>query len=139
MFLLSDIFVPSLSIIQTQGGGSAHDLFFSSGFIHKEYIISPLTSIINFRHFLSFLAFYSKLPTLYFTFYGFYLNLECHKLTGDNLRTNQGGGSAPDIFRGSGFIHKKYIMSPVDSHYKFQTFPFIFGLLFEDSCAIFLL
>ena len=47
----------------TKGGGSAHDIFRGSGFIQKEYIMSPLTSIINFRHFYSFLASYSKIPT----------------------------------------------------------------------------
>ena len=51
-----------------QGGGSAHDIFRGSGFIYKEYITSPFTSIVNFRHFHSFLASYSKIPTLYFYF-----------------------------------------------------------------------
>ena len=51
-----------------QGGGSARDIFCGSGFIYKEYIISPFTSVINFRHFDSFLASYSKIPTLYFYF-----------------------------------------------------------------------
>ena len=49
-------------------GGSARDIFRGSGFIHKEYIMSPLISIINFRHFHSYLASYSKIPTLYFYF-----------------------------------------------------------------------
>ena len=44
----------------------------------------------------------------------------------------QGGRSARDIFRGSGFIYKEYIMSPLTTHYNFQTFPFIFGPLFQD-------
>ena len=48
----------------TQGGGSPRDIFRGSGFIHKEYIISSLTSIINLRDFHSFLASYSKIPTL---------------------------------------------------------------------------
>ena len=30
--------------------------------------MSPLTSIINFKHFYSFLASYSKIPTKYFYF-----------------------------------------------------------------------
>ena len=50
------------------GGGSACDIFCDSGFIHKKYIMSPLTSIINFKHFYSFLASYSKVPTQYFYF-----------------------------------------------------------------------
>ena len=54
--------------IHMQDGGSARDIFCGSGFIHKEYIMSPLTSIINFRHFHSFLASYSKIPTQYFYF-----------------------------------------------------------------------
>ena len=48
------IFVDVFNFYQCQcdqGGGSARDIFRGSGFIHKEYIISPLTSIINFRHF----------------------------------------------------------------------------------------
>ena len=52
----------------TQGGGSARDIFRGSGFIHKEHIMSQLTSIINFRHFHSFLASYSKIPTPCFYF-----------------------------------------------------------------------
>ena len=46
-------------VSQLQGGGSARD---------KEYIMSPLTSIINFKHFHSFLPSYSKIPTQYFYF-----------------------------------------------------------------------
>ena len=42
----------------------ARHIFRGSGFIHKEFIMSPLTSITNFRHFHSFLASYSKIPTL---------------------------------------------------------------------------
>ena len=42
------------------------DLFCGSDFIHKAHIMSPLTSIINFRHFHLFLASYSKIPTQYF-------------------------------------------------------------------------
>ena len=54
--------------IINQGGGSARDIFCGSGFIQKEYIMSPLTSIVNFKHFYSFLAPYSKIPTQYFYF-----------------------------------------------------------------------
>ena len=34
----------------------------------SEYFIGPLTSIVNFRHFRSFLALYSHLPTPYLYF-----------------------------------------------------------------------
>ena len=79
-----------------QDGGSAPDLFTGSGDIYKvdydtlsllfstvtknhspsfkyheslsEYIMSPLTSIVNFRHFRSFLAPYSQFPTSYLYF-----------------------------------------------------------------------
>ena len=84
--------------VHIQDGGLARDIFCGWGFIHKEYIISPLTSIINFRHFLSFLASYSKIPTQYF----YYVHIP-------------DAGSAHDIFCGSGFIHKEYIMSPLIS------------------------
>ena len=51
-----------------QVGGSASDIFHDSGFIHKEYIMSPFYHILNFKHFHSFLTSSSKLPTQYFYF-----------------------------------------------------------------------
>ena len=51
-----------------QAEGSARDIFRGFSFIRKEYIMSPLTSIINFKHFHLFLASYSKIPTQYFHF-----------------------------------------------------------------------
>ena len=54
--------------IAFQGGGLAHDIFHGSCFMYKEYIISPLTSIVNLKYFHSFLASYSKIPTPYFYF-----------------------------------------------------------------------
>ena len=60
------------SCFNDQGGGSARDIFRGSGFIYKEYIMSPLTPIINFRHFPSFLA--SFLHYI-FTLKGFHLDL----------------------------------------------------------------
>ena len=63
-----NIYIRSHNLMHRQGGESARDIFLGSGFIHKEYIMSPLTSIINFKHFHSFLASYSKIPTQYFYF-----------------------------------------------------------------------
>ena len=65
IFLWRDMYFTNITL---QGVGSARDIFRGSGFIHKEYIINPLTSIINFKHFRSFLASYSKIPTQYFYF-----------------------------------------------------------------------
>ena len=54
--------------IDYQDGGSARDLFTGSGFINRKYITRPSNSIVNFRHFHSFLAPYSQLPAPYFYF-----------------------------------------------------------------------
>ena len=50
-----------------QGGGSTSDIFHGSSFIHNEYIMSPFTSILNFKlsNFHSFLTSSAKIPTQY--------------------------------------------------------------------------
>ena len=68
MGVFIDLFIHYDMFYHFQCGGSARDIFCGSSFIHKEYIESPLTSIMNFRHFHSFLASYSKIPTQYFYF-----------------------------------------------------------------------